>query len=72
MRRLKAMINQAVRVEVYKIKYICDQCSVGEVIANGRVQLILPENYGHTCNFCGQLYWFKTRYPEIEYREIES
>ena len=57
------------RVKVYEIKYVCDECGLGNMERNGSVLMSDPPQYTHVCDNCGVFKTFRNvYYPHLDYR----
>lgn len=50
------------------IKYICDVCSKGEMLPNGKNDFRHSVEIGHTCSYCGEEQKFVVKYPLTRYK----
>ncbi|MCR1952884.1 hypothetical protein NSA50_17930 [Clostridium sp. DSM 100503] len=59
-------------VKTVAVKYICDSCHNGELIATGENNWMFnPPQFTHKCNKCGSKVILSDRYPIIKYRNID-
>jgi len=60
------MAERRFPVQPVGVAYLCDKCGKGLAVATDKTS---PDGLiRHTCNQCGFNYFFKTRYPTVEWR----
>ena len=64
------MSEQVKPVEYVAMRYICDDCGEGEMIAQKMVLLSMPPHFPHVCNKCGAKKTFRMSYPTTGHRDV--
>ena len=54
------------------VKYICDDCGIGEMNSTGVMLPVDPPIYEHECNNCKTVKNFKTIYPAIIFESSDE
>lgn len=60
-----------VEIKSYRVSYLCEKCTYGDLVFTGLVQLTDPPFYEHLCNHCGNHEAFLKKYPAIVYSNEE-
>lgn len=56
--------EKAIKITCAKtVKYICDECNIGEMKPTGIMVPMIPPLYGHMCTFCTHQRNLKHIYP---------
>ena len=65
------MKTRRTEVRTYIVRWICEECEVGEMRPTGGSLASNPPLYIHKCNHCGHRDTARgTQYPQREYEEI--
>lgn len=65
-------MEKIVRVEPYGIIQMCDKCNVGEMLPTGHNSYMPEIKIEHKCSNCGELKYFKEKYPKINFRVLRD
>lgn len=61
-------MEEKYKVEPVGIKYICDECNMGEMVPTGKNNWsVNPPQFEHSCSMCSQKVYFKEKYPLIRF-----
>jgi hypothetical protein len=68
------MPEQRVEVRPFGVRYICDACKQGEMMALSGAQALFQEGekvlVRHVCNVCRTLMAFPEKYPTVRYEDV--
>lgn len=64
--------EEEVRVVPYKVKAICEECIVGELIPTGISKATNPPKFEHKCSDCGYTLNIRDKYPIIRFKEVHD
>ena|ERR1700686_1881904 len=68
------MAERRVEVRPFGVRYTCDACQQGEMLALGGTQAIVQEAgkvlIRHVCNVCRTMASFPEKYPTVRYEDI--
>lgn len=56
------------QVKIYTVRYVCNQCKKGYMIADNGCLTSCPPLYRHQCSNCGHKQIFEKSYPCKEYK----
>ena len=59
-------------VRVFRVVAICDECGLDVEVFEPEHPMVSYQVGFHSCSGCGKGYRFKTTYPRIDFRSIES
>ena len=69
------MAERRVEVRPFGVRYTCDACKQGEMLALGGTQALVQEGgqvlVRHVCNVCRTMATFGEKYPTVRYEDVE-
>lgn len=69
------MAERRVEVRPFGVRYMCDACKQGEMMALSGPQAIVQEAgkilVRHVCNVCRTMASFAEKYPTVRYEDVE-
>lgn len=65
------LLEQEYSIKPIGVKYICDNCNVGEMLPTGNNNWIVnPPTFEHSCSICKEKEYLKEKYPLIRFENI--